>query len=534
MLVSLPAWLVALTVVLATQGALASPCEAPSASPEPAQAAFGGAVVGSVLAAHARLEAGPRPAVVWVGAGHGEGAWYCPGRDVIAVSLSLLDYAWRGRATDGADLLAFVIAHELAHRRFDPPASAARFAGSSACPTDEVAAAEARADERASFLLALAHNPFTARAFSPFALERRGSVESLLVHEHGWSPACQATRQRAAALARAADRMAELGAMYEAATLLAFAPDAGPGDGRAIALALLDHMARSSDGPWAPLPELDLLRAVVHLDRAQSARSWCPPDLAQAGLTPDPCAWTCAVPFPAHAALSPFDNAGRRASSSIVGAAELARARALLASARARGLHPAQVDGVEVCLSFAEAAPERGLALLRRADPREPRVAEALSLLKRQRALLSASAPLHTEAWYDELGLAGPPDPPPPTEPPALPDPSPCEPTHSVALPGWHLSIGRGCLTADGPLTRLLVRDAPAGGPLAPWLTHCALTRAGFSDDGARVQGARCPGDSATWLIQSKGARVSRLSRVDWQANGATSRGGAAAPEDAE
>lgn len=515
------AWL---WVALIAPAASASPCEAAPATPTPAQAAFGDAIAQSVLDAHARLEAGQRPSVEWVD--RDRGAWYCRAQDAVRVSLGLLDYAWRGRASDGADLLAFVVAHELAHRRFDRAHGMSGLT-SEACPDADTARRETRADERAAFLLALAVDPFKGRNFSPFSLARRDSLAALLTHEHGWPAHCPATAARADAVTRATERMAELGAMYEAAVLLTFAPI--PERGREVALRLVERMARASHGPWTALPELELFRAILHLDRAQAAASWCPADLAHAGLDPDPCAETCAVPFPAHAALSPFDAGGRRGTSSSVAAVELQLARRHLATARAHGVAASQLEGVEVCLAYAEAAPERGLALLARSARTDaahhpaPRIAEVRALLERQRALLSATAPVHTEAFRDEVdtpahaaapqglaprhGLA----------PPVLPEASPCHPTHTMTLDRWRLGIGQNCLEVDAAGSRLSLLDAPASGDLAPWRAHCELTRAGYADDGARVQGASCPADPAPWLVTSRGERVTRLTRVVWR-----------------
>lgn len=515
------AWL---WVALFAPAASASPCEAALATPAPPQAAFGAAIAQSVLDAHARLEAGERPSVEWVDGDRG--AWYCRAQDAVRVSLGLLDYAWRGRASDGADLLAFVIAHELAHRRFDRDHRMSGLTGE-ACPDADTARREARADERAAFLLALAVDPFERRAFSPFSLARRDALAALLTHEHGWPPHCPATAARAAAVTRATERMAELGAMYEAAVLLTFAPI--PERGREAALRLVERMARASQGPWSALPELELFRAILHLDRAQAAASWCSADLAHSGLDPDPCAETCAVPFPAHAALSPFDAVGRRGSSSSIAAVELSLARQHLAAARAHGVATAQLEGVEVCLAYAEAAPERGLALLARSarlartDAHSARrIAEVRALLERQRALLSATAPVHTEAWRDEVPLpvlAAPHDLAPShgLAPPVLPGASPCKPTRTLTLDGWHLAVGPSCLELDAAGSRLSLLDAPASGDLAPWRTNCHLTRAGYADDGARVQGASCPSDTAPWLVTSRGERVTRLTRVLWR-----------------
>ncbi|TNF23163.1 MAG: hypothetical protein EP329_27895, partial [Deltaproteobacteria bacterium] len=59
------------------------------------------------------------PQVAWIDLGARTGAWFCRASDTIYVSGALTRYAHLGRASDGGDFLAFVIGHELAHRRFD-------------------------------------------------------------------------------------------------------------------------------------------------------------------------------------------------------------------------------------------------------------------------------------------------------------------------------------------------------------------------------------------------------------------------------
>lgn len=330
------------------------------------------------------------------------GAWYCPESDIVYVSVSLVDYAYRGRGADGADFLGFVLAHELAHRRFD---RGAREFGVGCSANDPLT--EARADRRAVFLLATARNPWTGRGFSPFELARRDSLAAFYEAELEWESTCPAVSRRLDAARVAIDRVGELAQTWDVALILAAAGRAGD----EVALSLMEGLgdAAGADG-WDAVPELKLLRAKLHLDRV-AAVGWCPAGWPRMGLDPDPCTLGCQVLAPAYPRLGTFDLAGLRGESVDV-PRELEAARVEIEAAKKAGLEPAVVAGVEVCHAYWSRAPSRGLTLLKhleawlgRAPPAVQAVVRANRVaLKLQLAIVEEPAPMMSDEWHFRIG----------------------------------------------------------------------------------------------------------------------------------
>ena len=433
-------------------------------------------VARAVVDAARRIEPGTgAPTLDVVALGPVTGAWYCRGRDAVYVTEALARYAHLGRASDGADFLAFVVAHELAHRRFDAAgegeARAFEALGAAA------AAREAAADGRAAFLAALARNPWSGRGFSPWRLERDGTLEQYLLDEVGVRPGSAEGTRRVVALREALGRMGELAELYELALGLACAPLAGArgaSDARDVAgrlLARLDRALNPAEG-WAKVPELALVRALLHAERAARAR----------GLG-------CEVAYAREAALSPFDALGARGGEAVDVGAELGLARGALEDARRRGLGAAWLGPVERCLARVAAAPARvGVAPggARAARGGAGEVAVERLALAAERLCARAGAP---------SGAAG-------------------------------IAVARGedgarCFRvaeAGGLEVALL---APASGPegaRATWAGACELFGRGVGDDGSEAVGAVCPGvDGAlprAWTLFMRGEVVLRVVRV--------------------
>ncbi len=514
----------------------------------------------SILAAQRRVVAVPDPPIAFVERPEAS-AWYCADADTIYISLAFLRFAWLGRDGDGADLLAWAIAHELAHRRFDPrndatfrgatPAAPVR-AATRSCPLVD-SELEAAADHRAAFLMALATNPDSGRGFSPFELSRRDTVVGFFVAELGWDPDCEALIQRVAAMQSALARMHELAALYRAATLLTFAVDLssdtialGPPELLAEVQRVLSSGSHVSS-PWEALPELDLLRAFAHLDRAGQT-GWCPPDVARHGLTPDPCTLPCPPVFPRHPALSPWDRRGRRVARPMNRDDDLVAARNAIERARSRGLSSAHLAGAETCLAYQQRDPDAASAALQRLRPETARVRaeqrNLFTLLALQRFVLAEPSAVGSTSWLAALHnltttrhsalmndsptastIARWLDP----EAPRVVAPraafaaffpmgecSPVTPTQAIKL-GQHDSMtlrGPGCLTIAGVrIERLNPASVPARRDL--WAEACDLAEVGVADDGQSVVRATCPsflGD--TFIIFFDGFNTREAARL--------------------
>jgi hypothetical protein len=497
---------------------------------------WAGRVAEAVIGAEARVTPSTsRPRVVFLlhPVEISPGAWYCPAGDAIYVSRELALWAWQGRASDGADFLAFVVAHELAHRRFDASGQVTSAlaqahslsARGRSCPTAAEALTESSADHRAVFLVGLARNPFDGRDFSPFNLTRRDGIRAFLAQELGWPLDCPSLDARVAAVVAATSRMRELGALYEAALLLAMAPTDGVGGARSLSMRALARLGTLTRGPgWDAVPEIDLLRAVQHVDRAQRA-GWCPTFLASAGLRPDPCELRCAPVFPRFAGLSPYDVIGSRTGESATRAEELAKARDLLAGAKKAGLRPEHALGVEACIAFADAKPTEGLAAFRAlSSARRGAWQPTIALLELQRRLLEAEDPAHEFAGNNlmrapaplrvpEAPLAG---------GPALAHPraTPCGAFSDYDLgEGWRMRSAPTCWQIVGQDGRgLELTERTAVGALEAWRFACDVRGPGLADDGTAIYGARCAGHDVSpddgWILFEGGRGLNRVVRV--------------------
>ncbi|MFO0749802.1 MAG: hypothetical protein U1F43_29640 [Myxococcota bacterium] len=492
--------------------------------------AWASPIAAALVDAEARLDLRAPARVAYVDVALA-GAWYCAADDVVYLSRPLVDWAWLGRAVDGRDFLGFVVAHELAHRRFDPGDGAL----AEACPEVDVPR-EARADRRAAFLLALARDPERQRGFSPFSLARRDGIASFFSAELGWAPDCAALTARVQAVNDAVGRMAELGRRYDLALTLALAGRDEP------ALALLGALDAAQGGEWDAMPEVQIVEALVHLERAERA-GWCPDELARAPLDPSPCTLRCAPSLPHYPRLAPRDAAGDRQRATVDRAAELATVRTLLAAAARGGFASARMRGLAACVAYAEGAPDRALASA------EPPQRELFEL---QRFLLESPDPVASGAWSDALRdlLADLPsrgdvarvaarwldaDDRPPERDLArgagrAPDLAawvelaPCTATAGAPLTaGWVLRGDEGCAAVARPgRAGIIVRAARLTGlsaSLEAWRARCELTPRGRLDDGVDVYAARCPswdGPNDSWLLVAGGTlRATRLTESE-------------------
>jgi len=551
---------VATLVVVAAWASPASArpsCDALAASPRSESSepiTWAGALWLSVAGTEQRLSGqSHRPTIAWVATPQ-SGAWYCAAADTVYVASALVDYAWQGRAVDGASLLGFVLAHELAHRRFDPAPSAADAPGFSTRCDDSALRVETRADRRAAFLLALSPDPTSKRSLSPFVLARRDTLTALLEAELGWTDACPALHQRALAVVDSVTRMSRLARLYEIAIAMVFigtTSDAVP-----TLLAAIDAAANpgTREDPWAAVAELKLTRALAHLDRAARV-GWCPDALLRAPLDPSPCPLRCLPVAPAHALLSPLDRLGERAPTLIDRAAELSQVRRLLDEARNLGARPEQVAGIEVCEAFVARDPARAEDAARRlgaalgpGDANARKHIDALrSLIDLQSFLLEETSPIGTASWRAALAdrrsdhrwptghandlalawldLAPRPT---PTIAPLRADPAPrleawvradpCGALETIDLAGgWTLAASPRCARLQRVDERPweLVEVVPTGlsAALSAWERHCSLEPRGTNDAGADVFLARCAawdGPGAGWLLFAQGQRLER------------------------
>lgn len=560
------------TVALGARSTVrASPCDAHLATlgtlDDVEQARWVDGVWRAMTQADLRVGQGPAATLRIVDADR-SGAWYCRNADAVLVSAELVDYAWRGRASDGSDFLAFVFAHELAHRRFDPRDAEL---GASKCPDLDLGR-ERRADARAAFLVAIATDPATRRGFSPFNLVRRDALSTFLASELGWPDACPALSERVAAVSEAVSQITLLGQLFDAAALLRLAaPPMGP-DAVPIIEALSLRVNTASAGPapsWAAVPELELLVALTHIDRANEV-GWCTDALARAPLEPSPCALRC-VPFaPSYAMLSAVDARGARHAPGLDRDLELALARRALRRAAALGASPREVAGVQVCadvLARDTASARTQLAIVARelssfvgADlARGLRVRAQLreldALIALQEALLEESAPVASDSWLDamrERAESAPlesdataastlrawlargtssvgfsrtmferePARPPLTGWEAPPETS-CAGLVSVSLgDSVALGVSGRCLEIrsgqQGVVRFIEVPQAATASGLGAWSSRCAMTLRGVGDDGVDAFAARCGQDpSVGWLVFAVADRVTRVVHVE-------------------
>lgn len=450
--------------------------------------------------------------------GHGASAWYCRGSDTVFLSRSLIAYAALARSSDGSDFLAFAIAHELAHRRFDRDAhTAARPLAGTPCDVDEVGAMEtslseaiameARADHRAVFLLAMAHSP-EGRRFTPLSLSQYRTLETFLAAERGLPRDCPAIRTRVAKIEQALSRMARIRELYESALAVAFQPG-GTADLATLAAEL------APETTWDAVPELWILRAQAHLTAAGSHGGWCPPDLAALGLSI--CRAPCAAIFPAHTRVAPpptsapFRSATARAT-------ELASARRALLEAKRLGLGAADTGGTESCLAYAERDPNRALIALQTVPP-HPATASTRArnrrLFERQRGLLEAVDPLELEAFEPEASS------------PPLGGSAPLDELRRLservaaldcAVTGTCTRIGQTELAVLFDTSAEVSAKASQEPSIDAWRAACDVSSAGIGDDGRALFIAQCPRWDAAgvvgWTLVADPPRVLRATRV--------------------
>ena len=441
-------------------------------------------IVDAVVAAEERLDpTRARPRIAFVALGSTTGAWFCADRDAVFVAQGLLEYAELGRASDGADFLAFVVSHELAHRRFDgdPRATSAKgFGGAEAGGL----AREVAADERGTFLVALARDPRSGRGFSPWRLERNATLEHFLVDEVGVAPGSVEGVRRVEALRAALARMSELAEVYSVALALAFAPLEAAGDGVGVgprdqAGALLAHLdaALNPATGWARVPELSVIRALLHVRRAAQAR----------GVD-------CPVSYGGQPALSPFDALGARGAAAVDVGRELAAARRALDDARTRRLPAALVGPVARCLERVAAAPAHATsANLVLGAPG----GGAVDDLAIERLALAAETACDKDSGSGRV----------------------------IALADATLWAGGGagnrCYRAGlgaNAAVALLEALEPEAMDLETWSGACDVFGHGVGDDGTEAFGAYCSGVDAgrmrAWTLFARDGQVERVVRI--------------------
>ncbi len=488
-----------------------------------------------LVAAQARLGGGAvLPTLRLIGSSElAAGAWFCQRSATVYVSSALIDYAWAGRGSDGAELMAFALAHELAHARFD---TGDRQLGGK-CP-DQDAALEARADRRAAFLVALASDP-EGRRFRPATLVRRDALKALFTAELGWAADCPALSARLAAVEVALGKMDDLAQVFEVALVLSAA---GAGATTTVLAALHDVAGQRDplDGGWDALPELAVLRATHHLQRAATV-GWCQPAITNAELVPDPCTLPCPIIVPGRSRLSP-DPAGERRRTGRDGPdgvdvpMELLVARLMLDMARLQGVAAADLAGAEACHAYLSADPMRGMRALEALRPLVgPRVRAAVrdlkSLFAVQQVLVS-QAP-RSAGWRRELAaleqrlgwdgspavaalkswLGGNA----PLVPVALPfSPPELHACHQVAtvrpivVGEVEVRSANGCTEVRTARQVVVLRSAlrAASVPsLASWSAVCRIAAPTITHDGRSLVGARCPGEQS-WVLELAGQGV--------------------------
>jgi len=441
-------------------------------------------IAAAVLAAEARLDLGTAaPRVAFVDLAGGTGAWFCRGADTVFVARSLLRYAHLGRASDGGDFLAFVIGHELAHRRFDlAPASAgaASFHAGDAPDLER----EAAADERAAFLVALARDPASHRGFSPWKLARDGTLAHYLADEAGVDAGAPAHLRRVDALRAALAHMGELAEAYEVALALAFAPFGAAADGlglgpRDLADELLTGLDAALNAPaaWARVPELSLVRALLHAERAAGGR----------GVR-------CRVSYAGHVAMSPFDALGARSPDGTDVAREIAAGRRALAEAASRQLPAALTAPIAACLDRVAAATGTAPSVATRVAPPDGTGSDLV--IERLAFAAEQACELEPRTARVIALAAGP-----------------------VITAG---AVGGARCYRSGPqggvrVAFLAPRD-PEAADLATWVGACEVFGRGVGDDGSEAFGAYCAsvdaGRMRGWTLFARGERVERVVRV--------------------
>lgn len=286
----------------------------------------------------------------------------CPAFGTVYLSHDIVTKAYELRRAGeptpavGEDMLAFVIAHELAHWRFDHDE---RALGANACPTVGTTI-EADADLRAVFLMALARRPKPSEGrprFDPAALRASGMLTELFVDELGWPADCEALRVRLARFDDGLRRFADFHTVFDIATVLAFAADA---DRTTVVLSALESLdfdlntARSErTGDFAALPELRLLRAIAYLERAAATGDWVP-SVADA-LEPSLAVLRFVPLVPARPALS-MGSPRARPKGPTNSSQDIAQARRLLDEAGRLGVSPAAIAGARAMAAFLEGA----------------------------------------------------------------------------------------------------------------------------------------------------------------------------------
>lgn len=492
-----------------------------------------------LIAAQTRLDSPtPPPSLKLLAAPDLEaGAWFCQRESTVYVSMALIDYAWAGRGSDGAELIAFALAHELAHARFDR--GDRPLAGR--CPEQD-AALEARADRRAAFLVGLARGP-EGRRLSPSILIRRDALQALFTSELGWPSDCPALRSRLSAVEVALARMTELAEVFDLAVRLSIVGS----DAATRLLAAIHEVAgrtTAADGGWDALPELGLLRATIHMKRAASA-GWCPPALRDHRLDPDPCTLACPMIVPGRSRLAP-DLQGDRRRDTIDAATERLVARLMLDLARLQGVPAQDLAGLEACHAYLSAEPDRASTALRSlGPPAHARVRAAVrdmeSLFSLQRALLKdPPRATPTAAWLDRMA--------------ALRDRLPSNgnfaadtldrwlqkknPVRSslspLPRPELHTCIdaanarpstfgdvlvkrAHGCALIDTPRGGLAMRSTTTRAtlpPLTTWSAVCRLDGSTVTQEGLELVGASCEGDSR-WVLELEAGEVIRATSIE-------------------
>lgn len=280
----------------------------------------------------------------------GAGAWTCPADQKVFITSELIEHA--RDLPNGEDFTAFVLSHELAHLRFDGHRDQSAL-GAARCPSVDTTL-EQLADRRAAFLMAQARRPGTQSGrYSPFAIARHDLLRGFFQRELGWASDCHALEDRAHSVEAALDDFSTYQALYSLAMDLHLAGSIG--SSTETLSALISHVERFGEAEIAAVPELHVLLALSHLDRARQSTRW--PDQTRV-LVPPPDQLACTPILPAHSALSTIEAGRTRRGTpdfeSFVPEEELAAARAALGRATRLGVDPLLLLGIEACVSALE------------------------------------------------------------------------------------------------------------------------------------------------------------------------------------
>lgn len=337
----------------------------------------------------------------------GAGAWTCPATGQVFITSELIRHA-RSQPANGDDFVAFVLAHELAHLRFDAHRDAAL--GGDLCPNVDDTR-EQLADRRAAFLMAQARRTDSnTKRFSPFAVEKNHLLSGFFERELGWSARCPTLLDRVQSVQTALSDFRAYQALYSMTLDLHLAGSIGSSTD--LLTTLIRHVEHVGTEEIAAVPELYVILALTHLDRAMQSISWRGEARA---LIPPPDALTCTPTLPAQSALSTHEAGRARATlpdyETFELEAELSAARTALSRASRLGVAPDILLGVDVCVTAMEGQHDQALTMARSVT-RSASHPTLIDISRRNEAAIELMAalsgswpePIASPAWRARLG----------------------------------------------------------------------------------------------------------------------------------